>query len=78
MRLARLSWPSGDFWVCPRVDMETHPGALEADGSTIIVLAEGITHIRRNQAFAGLHFDETNVLAISQFPPSQSWAGAPR
>jgi DNA processing protein len=59
------------------VDMETHLGALEAGGSTIIVLAEGITHFRRKRAFASFRFDKTNVLAISQFPPTQSWtAGA--
>jgi len=57
--------------------METHLGALEADGSTIIVLAEGITHFRKKRAFSGLRFDEENVLAVSQFPPTQPWtAGA--
>jgi DNA processing protein len=56
------------------VDMETHLGALEADGSTIIVLAEGITHFRKKRAFTGMRFDEENVLAVSQFPPTQPWA----
>lgn len=58
------------------VDMETHLGALEADGSTVIVLAEGITHFRRKRAFSGLRFDETNVLVVSQFPPMQPWAAS--
>jgi len=54
-----------------------HLGALEAKGSTIIVLAEGITYFRKKRAFAELQFDDTNVLAISQFPPTQPWtAGA--
>ena len=56
------------------VDMETHLGALEAGGSTIIVLAEGIKHFRRKRAFAGLRFDESNVLAVSQFAPGQPWS----
>jgi DNA processing protein len=56
------------------VDMEAHLGALEADGSTIIVLAEGITHFRKKRAFAHTRFDERSVLAISQFPPAQPWA----
>lgn len=56
------------------VDMETHLGALEAEGATVIVLAEGITHFRRKRAFAGLRFDETNVLVLSQFSPTQPWA----
>lgn len=58
------------------VDMETHLGALEANGSTVIVLAEGITYFRKKRAFAGMRFDETNVLAISQFPPTQPWAAS--
>lgn len=58
------------------VDMETHLGALEANGSTIIVLAEGITHFRKKRAFASTRFDETNVLALSQFPPTQPWAAS--
>jgi DNA processing protein len=58
------------------VDMETHLGALEADGSTVIVLAEGITHFRKKRAFSGMRFDETNVVAISQFAPTQPWAAS--
>jgi DNA processing protein len=58
------------------VDMETHLGALEADGSTVIVLAEGITYFRKKRAFSGLRFNETNVLALSQFPPTQPWAAS--
>jgi DNA processing protein len=58
------------------VDMETHLGALEAGGATVIVLAEGITHFRKKRAFADTRFDETNVLAISQFSPTQPWAAS--
>jgi DNA processing protein len=56
------------------VDLETHLGALEVQGSTIIVLAEGIMHFKRKRAFASLRFDDSNVLAISQFSPTQPWA----
>jgi DNA processing protein len=59
------------------VDLETHLGALEATGATIVVLAEGIKHFKRKRAFAGLPFDEDHVLALSEFPPGQPWsAGA--
>jgi DNA processing protein len=59
------------------VDLETHLGALEAGGATIVVLAEGIKHFRRKRAFASLPFDEHHVLALSEFPPGQPWsAGA--
>ena len=59
------------------VDTETHLGALEAGGATVIVLAEGITHFRKKRVFRSTPFDGCNVLALSQFPPSQPWtAGA--
>jgi DNA processing protein len=56
------------------VDLETHLGALEAGGATIVVLAEGIKHFRRKRAFAGLPFDKDHVLALSEFPPGQPWS----
>jgi DNA processing protein len=72
-RRARSSGVSG---YARGVDMETQLGALEANGSTVIVLAEGITYFRKKRAFAGIRFNETNVLAISQFPPTQPWAAS--
>lgn len=55
------------------VDMETHLGALEAHGKTVIVLAEGIRHFRLKRELRDFGADEDNVLAISQFPPTQRW-----
>ena len=59
------------------VDIETHLGALEAGGSTVIVLAEGILHFRVRRDFGAVPFDLGRVLVVSQFAPSQPWnAGA--
>lgn len=56
------------------VDIETHLGALEAGGATIVVLAEGIKHFKRKRAFVGVPFDVDHVLALSEFPPGQPWS----
>jgi DNA processing protein len=59
------------------VDTETHLAALSSGGSTIIVLAEGISHFREKRAFASTGLPEGRVLVVSQFPPGQRWtAGA--
>jgi len=59
------------------VDMATHVGALEAAGSTIIVLAEGVLHFRWKRELQEMRADHSRVLVLSQFPPSQTWnAGA--
>ena len=55
------------------VDTETHLGALNAGGDTIIILAEGIFHFKRKRSFADVPFDESHVLAVSQFAPAQPW-----
>lgn len=56
------------------VDSATHLAALRADGSTVIVLAEGFDHFRIKKDFQrDLDFDRT--LVVSQFPPSQPWKG---
>jgi DNA processing protein len=58
------------------VDTETHLGALEVGGSTVIVLADGIEHFRIKRVFREA-FDPDRVLVLSQFPPRQTWnAGA--
>src|ERR1700677_551953 len=54
-------------------DTETHLGALRAGGETVIILAEGILHFKRKRSFADVPFDETHVLAVSQFAPLQPW-----
>lgn len=59
------------------VDMETHLAALTHDGTTVIVLAEGINHFRIKKAFPLELFTRERVAVVSQFPPSQPWsAGA--
>lgn len=55
------------------VDTQTHLAALKSGGSTIIVLAEGITHFRAKRAFADTGLPLDRVLVISQFPPAQPW-----
>jgi len=55
------------------VDTETHLAALRSDGSTVIVLAEGIRHFRKKRDFAGVGLEPARVLVVSQFPPSQRW-----
>jgi DNA processing protein len=54
------------------VDTETHLAALDSGGSTIIVLAEGITHFRTKAAFKE-RMDLSRVLVLSQFPPRKTW-----
>ena len=59
------------------VDMETHLAALNNDGTTVIVLAEGINHFRIKKALPRELFTRERVVVVSQFPPSQPWsAGA--
>jgi DNA processing protein len=55
------------------VDTETHLAALGSGGRTAIVLAEGIEHFKRKRAFAGVDFDASRIVVISQFPPGQAW-----
>jgi len=55
------------------VDMATHIGALEAAGSTIIVLAEGVLHFRWKRELQAMRADQSRVLVLSQFPPGQTW-----
>ena len=52
--------------------METHLAALDAGGSTIIALAEGLMHFHVKRAFGGA-FDPERVLVLSQFPPRETW-----
>jgi DNA processing protein len=55
------------------VDMETHIGALEAGGRTIVVLAEGMLHFRVKKVLRETGVDSERILVLSQFPPGQSW-----
>lgn len=54
------------------VDYTAHQTALEADGSTIMVLPEGIEHFRVRKTLAE-DWDWNRVLVISQFPPTAGW-----
>ena len=58
--------------------METHLGALEAGGSTLVVLAEGIKHFRVKRDFKAIGgLDPERAVVVSQFPATQPWsAGA--
>ena len=59
------------------IDMATHISALAAEGTTVIVLPEGITRFRvKRGAFADV-WDSTRALVVSQFAPTRPWsAGA--
>jgi DNA processing protein len=47
------------------VDTETHLAALRLEGSTVIVLAEGIRHFRKKRDFAGVDLSSEQVLVVS-------------
>ena len=57
------------------VDIATHSGALEAGGTTTIVLAEGILHFRLKEKELPWLGDDpmSRILAISEFPPRLPW-----
>jgi DNA processing protein len=55
------------------VDMTSHKAALEAGGSTTIVLAEGILNFRIKKPLQVL-FDEERILVISEFLPKLPWS----
>ena len=54
------------------VDAEVHKAALEAGGTTILVLAEGPLHYRPRRSLLE-NSDEGSVLVLSQFAPQMSW-----
>lgn len=56
------------------VDTNAHLGALEADGTTTIVLSLGINNLSIKKDFK--QFDwQSNTLFISQFLPFERWSG---
>ena len=54
------------------VDSEAHLGALEAEGTTTLVLPNGINQLRQKNTFKKFNWDQ-NVLAVSQFDPDTKW-----
>lgn len=54
------------------VDLHAHRGALEAGGTTMLILAEGILHFRLKQEIKDV-WDEGRTLVISEFLPGVPW-----
>ncbi len=54
------------------VDSEAHLGALEAEGTTTIVLSYGIKELRTKRDFKEFNWNR-DVLAVSQFHPDARW-----
>ena len=55
------------------VDLEAHLGALEAGGTTTIVLSDGIKQLRQKSAFKKFNW-ERDILTVSQFDPDTKWS----
>lgn len=54
------------------VDSEAHLGALEAEGTTTMVLPYGIKELHPKKAFKQFNWKQ-DVLAVSQFDPNVKW-----
>ena len=59
--------------VAKGIDTAAHLGTLEAGGTTIFVLAEGIGRFRPKKVFSEVVDFGERVLAISQFYPRHTW-----
>ena len=57
------------------VDIATHSSALEAGGTTTIILAEGILHFRLKEKELPWLGDDpmSRILVVSEFPPRLPW-----
>ena len=55
------------------VDVEAHLAALAAEGTTTVVLSDGIKQLRQKSAFKKFNWDR-DVLAVSQFDPDTKWS----
>ncbi|GAK56568.1 SMF family protein [Candidatus Vecturithrix granuli] len=54
------------------VDSNAHIGALQAEGTTTIVLSYGIKEFRKKNDFKNYAWDQ-NMLIVSQFEPNTKW-----
>ncbi|MBC8204401.1 DNA-processing protein DprA [bacterium] len=54
------------------IDSEAHIGALEAGGTTTMVLSYGINELIKKKDFVEIDWDR-DILAISQFDPNAKW-----
>ncbi len=54
------------------VDLAAHRSAMEANGTTVFVLAEGIKHFRAKREIKSLLTPENHVV-VSEFPPDLPW-----
>ena len=54
------------------VDAIAHRAALQAGGTTVLVLPEGIDHFRVRRELRPV-WDWSRVLVVSQFEPSAAW-----
>jgi DNA processing protein len=55
------------------VDLAAHTAALAGGGTTVIVLAEGISRFRIRQGEFTELWDPQRALVVSQFAPDQKW-----
>ena len=56
------------------VDTAAHLGALQAGGTTVVVLAEGILHFRVKKTFKDIFEVSKRMVAVSEFPPGRPWS----
>lgn len=57
------------------IDIESHLGALEGNGRTILVLSNGIFHFKlRNAGFESFEFLKQRGAVISEMFPTESWS----